>query len=295
MMSSAFPAAIWPAQWSASSCGSALHLARYWSSWALSCVYSGCVAPIGATSSKLSAAVAGIAFLAAVSAPSDLAVEAAGRVSLCAQDERPPYKYVTVEGPVVMEDATDAERLELARRYLHVFGPTTPSAFVQWAGIGPAEAASAFDALKRSLTPVRTPIGEAWILTRDEPGFRAAAGPVAAALRAGRGGFRYAGMIWVRADRPEHVGAVVIHARPFERSTRMVFMVDAMVLGGLRRCEVLGLRLGDGARLDQGGQDRLQAREQDHRRADHDQADEQEQEHGFDGRLGAEEQGQVRQ
>ena len=37
-----------------------------------------------------------------------LAVEAAGRVSLCAQDERPPYKYVTVEGPVVMEDATDA-------------------------------------------------------------------------------------------------------------------------------------------------------------------------------------------
>ena len=36
-------------------------------------------------------------------------------------------------------------------------------------------------------------------------------------------------------------------------------------------------------------------REQDHRRADHDQADEQEQEHGFDGRLGAEEQGQVLQ
>jgi DNA glycosylase AlkZ-like len=72
-------------------------------------------------------------------------------------------------------------RRELARRYLHVFGPTTPAAFAQWAGIGPTEAGAAFDALKRSLTAVRTPIGEAWILTRDEAGFRAPAGPVAAA------------------------------------------------------------------------------------------------------------------
>jgi len=48
------------------------------------------------------------------------AIEAAGRFSLCAQDERPPYKYVTVEGPVVIEDASDTERLELARRYLGV-------------------------------------------------------------------------------------------------------------------------------------------------------------------------------
>jgi PPOX class probable F420-dependent enzyme len=47
-----------------------------------------------------------------------LAIEAAGRISLCAQQERMPYKYVTVEGPVVMVAATEAERLELARRYL---------------------------------------------------------------------------------------------------------------------------------------------------------------------------------
>ena len=50
------------------------------------------------------------------------AIEAAGRFTLCAQDERPPYKYVTVEGPAVMEDATDAEPLELARRYLGAEG-----------------------------------------------------------------------------------------------------------------------------------------------------------------------------
>ncbi len=50
------------------------------------------------------------------------AIRSAGRFSLCAQDERPPYRYVTVEGPATMEDATDAERLALARRYLGTEG-----------------------------------------------------------------------------------------------------------------------------------------------------------------------------
>jgi PPOX class probable F420-dependent enzyme len=46
------------------------------------------------------------------------AIRAAGRFSLCAQDERPPYKYVTVEGPATLEEASHDERLALARRYL---------------------------------------------------------------------------------------------------------------------------------------------------------------------------------
>ena len=46
------------------------------------------------------------------------AIEAAGRFSLCAQDERPPYQYVTVEGPAVIGTATRAERLAIAQRYL---------------------------------------------------------------------------------------------------------------------------------------------------------------------------------
>jgi hypothetical protein len=77
--------------------------------------------------------------------------------------------------------AAPAARLELARRYLHVFGPATPEAFAQWAGIAPRRGVATFDALRRSLTPVRTPIGDAWILTRDEPAFRAAPGPAAPA------------------------------------------------------------------------------------------------------------------
>jgi hypothetical protein len=72
-------------------------------------------------------------------------------------------------------------RLELARRYLHVFGPTTPAAFAEWAGIGPAQGRAAFDALAGELTPVRTPIGEARILNSDEPSLRAGPGPAAPA------------------------------------------------------------------------------------------------------------------
>lgn len=72
-------------------------------------------------------------------------------------------------------------RLELARRYLHVFGPTTAEAFAQWAGIGPQRGVAAFDGLRRSLTPVRTPVGDSWTLTSDEPTLRAARGPAASA------------------------------------------------------------------------------------------------------------------
>jgi len=72
-------------------------------------------------------------------------------------------------------------RLELVRRYLHIFGPTTPRAFARWSSVHPRHAAAAFDALGRSLIPVRTPIGEAWILSQDEQAFRAAPGPEAPA------------------------------------------------------------------------------------------------------------------
>jgi DNA glycosylase AlkZ-like len=62
--------------------------------------------------------------------------------------------------------------LELARRYLHIFGPTAPSAFVSWAGISAAIGHKAFDALEGELSPVRTPVGDGWILASDEATFR---------------------------------------------------------------------------------------------------------------------------
>jgi hypothetical protein len=72
-------------------------------------------------------------------------------------------------------------RLELARRYVHVFGPTTAAAFARWAGIGPQEGQPAFDALGRALTRVRTQVGDGCILTSDEPMLRARASPTAVA------------------------------------------------------------------------------------------------------------------
>lgn len=68
---------------------------------------------------------------------------------------------------------------ELARRYLHVFGPATPASFAKWAGIAAGQARLAFDGLDP--TPVRTPIGDAWILSSDEPAVRERARPAAAA------------------------------------------------------------------------------------------------------------------
>jgi winged helix DNA-binding protein len=100
-----------------------------------------------------------------------------GRVLIRWDGARQPTVWTT---PPPDGDPRDA-RLELARRYLHIFGPATPATFAQWAGIGPADGRAAFDALVGSLTPVRTPVGDAWILTRDEPTFRAPGGPPAPA------------------------------------------------------------------------------------------------------------------
>lgn len=72
-------------------------------------------------------------------------------------------------------------RLELARRYLHVLGPATPESFATWAGIGPRSGMDAFKTLGKSLLQIRMPIGEGWILSQDEPLFRAAPGPAAPA------------------------------------------------------------------------------------------------------------------
>lgn len=96
-----------------------------------------------------------------------------GRVLIRWDGARQPTVW-TVPPPEV--DPVDA-RLELARRYLSVFGPSTPVRFAGWAGIRPALGRSAFDAIGASLLPVRTPIGDAWILAADEAAFRDRATP----------------------------------------------------------------------------------------------------------------------
>lgn len=60
-------------------------------------------------------------------------------------------------------------RLELARRHLHLAGPTTPDAFATWAGLTRPRGPATYKALADELLPVRTPVGDAWLLASDEP------------------------------------------------------------------------------------------------------------------------------
>ena len=95
-----------------------------------------------------------------------------GRFLIYWDGARQPLVW-TVPAPEV--DPSDA-RLELARRYLHVFGPATRDSFAAWAGIRPKGAGITFDALRSELIAVETPIGEAWILASDESAFRSGDG-----------------------------------------------------------------------------------------------------------------------
>jgi hypothetical protein len=102
---------------------------------------------------------------------------AAGTVLIRWEGARQPVVW-TVPPPTA---GPDGARLELARRYLHVFGPATPASFAGWSGIGARYCAAAFDALGAALAAVRTPLGGAWILAEDEAAVRAAPGPAAPA------------------------------------------------------------------------------------------------------------------
>lgn len=90
---------------------------------------------------------------------------------------RQPTVRTVAAPPVEPYDAC----LELARRHLHVFGPTTADAFADWAGMARPQGRAAFEALGAELTPVRTAVGDGRILADDEPAFRAPAGPTAPA------------------------------------------------------------------------------------------------------------------
>ena len=100
---------------------------------------------------------------------------ATGTVAIRWEGARAPVVW-TVPAPTI--DPADACR-ELARRYLHVFGPTTAGSFAHWAGIARPAATKAFAALEGSLLPVRTPVGDEWLLADDEADLRAAETPVA--------------------------------------------------------------------------------------------------------------------
>jgi len=93
-----------------------------------------------------------------------------GTVAIRWEGARAPLVWIV---PAADIEPADACR-ELARRYLHVFGPTTAGQFARWAGVSRGSAAAAFDSLGGSLLPVRSPLGDEWLLADDEPAMRAA-------------------------------------------------------------------------------------------------------------------------
>jgi hypothetical protein len=98
-----------------------------------------------------------------------------GRVLIRWDGARSPTVWMT---PPPSIGPTEA-RIELARRFLHVLGPGTARGFGGWAGIKPPAARATFAALAPELVPVRSPIGECWILAADADSF--ARGEVAGA------------------------------------------------------------------------------------------------------------------
>jgi Winged helix DNA-binding domain len=92
-----------------------------------------------------------------------------GTVAIRWNGARAPTVWTIAAAEVDPADAC----LELARRYLHIFGPTTADGFARWAGISRGAAATAFASLAGSLLAVRTPLGDEWLLADDEPAIRA--------------------------------------------------------------------------------------------------------------------------
>jgi len=93
-----------------------------------------------------------------------------GTVAIRWEGARAPTVWTVAAAEVDPADAC----LELARRYLHIFGPATAQGFARWAGISRRSATNAFASLEAALLPVRSPLGDEWLLAEDEPAIRAA-------------------------------------------------------------------------------------------------------------------------
>ena len=100
-----------------------------------------------------------------------------GTVAIRWEGARAPTVWTVAAARIEPADA----RRELARRYLHIFGPATAEGFARWAGVSRTAAADTFASLVGSLLPVRSPLGDEWLLAEDEPEIRAAETPAAPA------------------------------------------------------------------------------------------------------------------
>jgi len=155
-----------------------------------------------------------------------------GRLAIRWEGARRPLVW-TVPPPDI---SADAALLELARRFLHVYGPASSKAFGKWASIGVQTAARAFEDLGAEAIPVTTPAGDAFMLARDEPTIREGPAPAAAA-RLLPSGDAY----WLHGTSEERALLVPNAKRRGELWTPRVWpgalLVDGEVVGTWRRAQ----------------------------------------------------------
>ncbi|HSC49487.1 MAG TPA: crosslink repair DNA glycosylase YcaQ family protein [Gaiellaceae bacterium] len=177
---------------------------------------------------------------------------ATGTIAIRWEGARAPTVWA-VPAPTIA--AADACR-ELARRYLHVFGPATAEGFARWAGISRAAGAKAFTSLEESLVPVRTPLGDVWLLADDEGAVRAPAAPAAPArlLPSGDAYFLLDGrereLLLPRADQRERLWT--------PRVWPGALLVDGEIRGTWRRAQHV-VRIDAWTRLSKGRRDAVEA------------------------------------
>ena len=175
-----------------------------------------------------------------------------GTVAIRWEGARAPTVW-TVAAPEI--DPADACR-ELARRYLHIFGPTTADGFARWAGISRRAAATAFASLEGSLLAVRTPLGDEWLLADDEPAIRAAETAPAPArlLPSGDAYFLLDGgereLLVPRADQRQRLWT--------SRVWPGALLVEGEIRGTWRRAQHI-VRIETWARLSRGARDAIEA------------------------------------
>ncbi|HEU6446080.1 MAG TPA: crosslink repair DNA glycosylase YcaQ family protein [Gaiellaceae bacterium] len=175
-----------------------------------------------------------------------------GTVAIRWEGARAPMVW-TVAAPKI--DPADACR-ELARRYLHIFGPTTADGFARWAGISRRSAADAFTALEGSLLPVRSPLGEEWLLAEDEAAMRAgeSSGAPARLLPSGDAYFLLDGaertLLVPRAEQRERLWT--------SRVWPGALLVEGEIRGTWRRAQHT-VRISSWARLSRGLRDAVEA------------------------------------
>jgi len=68
----------------------------------------------------------------------------------------------------------ETARIELCRRHVHAFGPTTPAAFAWWSGVSAPDARKTFDLVAGELMPIDLAGHDAWVLAADEYALRSA-------------------------------------------------------------------------------------------------------------------------